>query len=51
MLSFWLVMDSVLTVVVVMETLDSLDDEKAMLEESHKTTVKVCMKPGLFVSN
>ncbi len=42
---FWLAMDSVLTVAAVTETLGSLGGGKAMLEGTHKITVKVCMKP------
>jgi hypothetical protein len=44
-------MDSVLTVAAETETLDSLGAGKAMLVGSHKITVKVCMKPKVFVSD
>jgi hypothetical protein len=45
MLPFWLEMDSVLIVAEVMETPGFLGDGRVMLEESHTTKAKVCMKP------
>jgi hypothetical protein len=44
-------MDSALTVAAETETLDSLGAGKAMLEGSHKITVKVCKKPKVFVND
>jgi hypothetical protein len=45
LLPFWLEMDSVLIVAVVMAKPGSLGDERVMLEVSHTTVAKVCTRP------